>query len=677
MVAKRSQLSRAGVLHTALGKDVLLLRKFNGTDYVDGLFEYEVEAQCADVSVKLDQLLGTHATVVLSTKDHGDRYFDGIITSGRWIGQTDEQAIFRLTLRPWFALLEQRRNQRIFHNQTVGGILQDLLGGYAGLGTPAFELNLTQSYPELEYTVQYRESDLSFARRMMERFGLSFHFRHHDGSHTMVITDAVDSFDDVPGAARPFLDVDASHDANEEHFWKWEKARNMTTGAVMLKDFNFKSPTAKMDVDRTGNATYAEGAIEAYDYPGEFLTEGEGKDLAAIRIQQERGKDHRHTASGDCISLSAGLKVRLVGHAAKQVADQVYLCLSAQHAYQNTGYTSGQTDQNMTFEAAYCFVPVKEPYAPARKTPCALVHGPQTAIVVGDDEIDCDEFGRILVQFHWDLDGAHSMRCRVSQNAAGNGFGGMIIPRVGMEVVVEFLEGDPDKPLITGCVYNGKNDVPHDLPEHKSRSTFKTKTHHGNGFNELRFEDKKDAEEIYVHAQKDRNAKIENNQSERVNVNKVESVGHNKASEIGNNLLQVVDGNMDIRVGPANRNVVSPAGASDSVEGLPSIPGAYGKAGSGAGEGSMNMSVEVNKVQTVGQNHTEDVGKNKQSRVGDSYALEAGRNIEITAGDRITITVGQSRIEMKANGDINVNGKKIALTANKLVKIFGGMVKIN
>ncbi len=677
MVTKTSQVMRAAQLYTALGKDILHLRRFNGTDHVDDLFEYEVEAQCADVSVKLDELLGTHATVVIQTKDHNERYFDGIVTSGRWIGETDDRAIFRLTLEPWFALLDKRRNQRIFHEMTVTDILEELLSSYSGLGSPAYEFKHNKSYPVLEYTVQYRETDLAFARRLMERFGLSFHFKHDDGSHTMVITDAVDSFDDVPGTTRPYMDVAGHHDADEEHFWTWQKGRNMTTGAMLLKDYNFKFPTAKMDVDRQGDATYAEGEIEAYDYPGGYLTEQDGKDLIATRITQERGKDHRHTSEGDCVSLGAGMKVKLSGQAASQVVSVTYLCLAATHSFANQEYMSGEGDPGYVFKGSYQFVPVDAPYAPDRKTPLALVHGPQTAVVVGEGEIDCDDFGRIIVQFHWDLDGAYSMRCRVSQNWAGNGWGGMVIPRIGMEVVVEFLEGDPDKPLVTGCVYNGKNDVPYNLPEHKTRSTFKTDTHQGKGFNELRFEDKNGEEEIFVHAQKDRNSKIENNQSERVNVNKVESVGHNKASEIGNNLLQVVDGNMDIRVGPGNKAAVTPAGSSDSEEGLPTIPSAYGKKGTAMGEGTLNMSVEVNKVQTIGENHSEEVGKNKDSKVGNNYTLNAGKNIEITAGDKITLTVGQSRIEMRANGDINVNGKKISVTASSLVKILGKMVKIN
>ncbi|MBL8562065.1 MAG: hypothetical protein JNN06_07265, partial [Gemmobacter sp.] len=258
-----------------------------------------------------------------------------------------------------------------------------------------------------------------------------------------------------------------------------------------------------------------------------------------------------------------------------------------------------------------------------------------------------------------------------------NGWGGMVIPRIGMEVVVEFLDGDPDQPLVTGCVYNAANMPPYDLPANKTRSTFKTKTHQGRGFNELRFEDEKGKEEIFVHGQKDRNTKIENNQSERVNVNKVESVGHNKASEIENNLLQVVDGNMELRVGPGNRNSITPAGAKDYPEGLPRIPDRFGPAGSEPGTGDLMISVEQNKLQTVGANHDEAVKGNKVSDVKKNYDLTVGKEIVIDAGDRITLICGQTRIVMEDNGVITVNAKKIHVTADALITLLADLVKIN
>ena len=214
--------------------------------------------------------------------------------------------------------------------------------------------------------------------------------------------------------------------------------------------------------------------------------------------------------------------------------------------------------------------------------------------------------------------------------------------------------------MVTGCVYNGKNTVPYPLPENKTRSTFKTDTHKGEGFNEVRFEDKKDREEIFTHAQKNKNTKIENNRTEQVNTNKVESVGHNKASEIGNDMLQVVDGNMEVRVGPANRGRVTPAGAKNQVEGIGPRADQIGRPGDGPkGQGQLTVSVERSKSQSIGESHSESVGDRKTTNVGSDYDLFAKRNIHIEAAEEIRLTCGRSQVTMTADGVVRVNGKKI------------------
>ncbi len=677
-MAANSQAKRNTKLLTTLGPDALQLRQFDGTDFVDDLFEYSVEAQTDDLQIDLDSLLGTHATVVMEDLEFGVRHFDGIITNGRWVANRGDIAVMRLTMRPWFYLLGQRRNQRIFHEKDVNTILSELFEPYSGLGQPAFEMKLNETYPNLEYTVQYRESDLDFARRMMERFGLSFYFKHEEGSHTLVITDNIDGYPMVSGESRDFLEVQAGHDADKEHFWLWQKARNMTTGAVRLKDFNFKQPTAMMEVDRVGKAKYEEGTTEAYDFPGDYLTESEGKPVVARRVTQERGQDHRHYGEGDCATLGAGMKVKLTGQAPDQVNDKIYLCLSATHTFSSEKYVSGGQSEDTTFRASYTFVPKDEPYAPERKTKQALVYGPQTAMVVGEGEIHCDEYGRVKVQFHWDLHASFSMWCRVSQNWAGNGWGGMVIPRIGMEVLVEFLEGDPDKPLVTGCVYNGKNDVPYKLPENKTVSTFRTDTHQGEGFNELRFEDKKDKEEIFVHGQKDMNTKIENNMTERVNVNKVESVGNNRASETENNESNVIGGDWEIFVGPGQKGRHTPGGASDNDQGIGGE--GYGLGDNGAaprGSGNLQLTVEKNRSEDIGIDDSVVVGKNKNANVGKNYNIEVADSFTLDVGKKITLKCGQSVVTLDQAGNIKVNGVKITLNANSLIKAMAAMVKIN
>ncbi len=390
------------------------------------LFRYEVECLATSPDVDFDALIGTHATVTLVNLALRDRPFDGIVTEARWLGVGENGHRYRLVLRPWFWLATRRRNQRIFHNKTVVDILQETLSAYAGAGP--LEISVTGSYPVLEYTVQYRESDFAFASRMMERFGLSYHFTHAEGSHRMVVTDAVETHPSI--GDRVFRAYGSQHHVAKEHFHAWAPARRITTGAMRLTDYNFKTPLAAMEVDRTGDAAHAEGQIESFDYPGDYLDQGQGRGVVSRAVARERGQDRRIEAEGDVMSLASGLRVTLSGDPVPGSGGE-YLCLAAEHSYTSDAYGSGAAATDTAYAGRYVLMPATAPMLPETKTPPARVQGPQTAVVVGAGEIDCDEYGRILVRFHWDLDGAHSMRCRVSQNWGGAGWGGMVIPASG------------------------------------------------------------------------------------------------------------------------------------------------------------------------------------------------------------------------------------------------------
>ncbi|AGT11150.1 type VI secretion system Vgr family protein [Paracoccus aminophilus] len=598
------QTDRLGHLTTVLGPDVLVLLRFDGSDHLSELFEYRVEALSAERDLDFDSLMGTHASVTIEGRE-GARHFDGIVTQARWIGSGENGHRYDLTLRPWFWLAGRRRNQRIFHNKTVTQILQELFADYASLGDPAFDFALTGDYPVLEYTVQYRESDLDFARRQMERHGISFFFRHAEGSHTLVLTDDVSSHPNV--GAREFKPFDAHHQAEGEHFWEWAPERNITTGAVRLTDFNFKTPLAAMEVDRQGDAAHAQGKIESFDYPGDYLDRGRGKTVVGLRNDGERGGDKRHRAAGDCISLGSGMQVSLSGDPVPGTGE-TYLVLSSSYHFLSEAYGSGSpASDGYAFNGAWTMMPASAPMTPPRRTAVPVVQGPQTAMVVGDGEIDCDEFGRILVRFHWDLKDAYSMRCRVSQNWAGAGWGGMVIPRIGMEVVVEFLEGDPDKPLVTGCVYNGKNNVPYDLPANKTVSTFRTDTHEGTGYNELRFEDQSGREEIFLHAQRDHNTVIEQDESH--------SIGHDRAKAVGNNQSESIGHDKAISVGNDHRETIGQ---------------------------DMYYQVGRNQQENYGKDHIHRVGNIHKQTIFADHLYEAGRNFEGEVLGRYTLDVGKS-----------------------------------
>ena len=695
MNAPFTQDLRLGKLTTDLGKDVLVLMRFGGSDHMNGLFEYTISALSTKQNINFDALIGTHASVEITSQNDGPRFFDGIVTQAKWAGVGENGNRYELTLRPWFWLAGRRRNQRIFHEQTVLQIVEKLLSAYSGLGKPHLENRCKGSYPTLEYTVQYRESDLDFATRLLERFGISYHFAHTDGNHTLVLTDSIEEHQPLAGAKREYKPVDGNRQAGKEHFWEWYPERNLTTGAMRLTDYNFKTPTAAMEVDRIGDAAYEQGQIESYDYPGDYLAQGEGKGVVGLRTLQERGHDARHRATGDCTSLGAGMTMTLTGDQVPGVKGKDYLCLSAEHSYVSDAYGSGDTESDgYAYSGQYVLMPTDAPFAPERKTALPIIQGPQTAVVVGEGEIDCDEYGRILVHYHWDLEKAYSMRCRVSQNWASKGWGGMVIPRIGMEVIVEFLEGDPDKPLVTGCVYNGKNDVPYPLPEHKTRSTFKTNTHKGEGFNELRFEDEKSEEEIYVHAQKDMNIQVLNNREKRVDVNEFESVGANKTVEIGNNMTQKVGGNYSFVVG-ANKALDFVSNVHQQFTGFLGekakklgLPGFIN-----IGKGNYNELIGMNKSEvvtlakqeavglshtmTVGRNAQEFVGHNKHTFVAGSTMNEAAKTSTMVAGETWQVACGSGAIVIHSDGKIEIKGSAIDIVADKTVRVNGKDVQIN
>ncbi|GLK63088.1 hypothetical protein GCM10017635_05570 [Paracoccus kondratievae] len=348
-----------------------------------------------------------------------------------------------------------------------------------------------------------------------------------------------------------------------------------------------------------------------------------------------------------------------------------------------------QLSQGYAFTGSYVLMPDTAPMAPPRRTHVPVVHGPQTAMVVGEGEIDCDEYGRILVRFHWDLDAAHSMRCRVSQNWAGAGWGGMVIPRIGMEVVVEFLEGDPDKPIVTGCVYNGKNKVPYELPASKTISTFKSNTHQGSGYNELRFEDEKGREEIFLHAERDRNEKTKHNHTERIDRNWVQSVGRHKLVEVDGNHGESVHGNMSIHVGSSGGGrVLTPLQRIDD-QGIGSVAYELPTLGiNDVGRGIFSLFADTVITETTPGIKTQFIGINKTTTVGVSITQAAGSSVDITSGSRISmdsgdatnisagkelrILIGQSTLYMNSEGYIRLTGDTLHLDFKNGIEMAGG-----
>ncbi len=697
-----SQTTRRGSFACDLGPDVLVLRRFAGVERMNGLGELTVDLQFENGLPDLDALLGTHGTLAVDTSlDGAERFIDGIITGAEPPAEYTALGTLRLTLRPWFWLATLRRNQKIFHNKSVPQIIAEVLGAYSFPNAPTY----SKTHAPIEYVVQYGESDFAFLSRLMEMAGISYHFAHAAGEHRLMLTDTTDDLPEAPGGARLFLPSDSRHGGMLEHVTDVVSGRGTTTGRVVLTDYNFKTPTVAMKVEQAGDATHANGQMESFVYPGGYGRPVDGRAVARLRTDQVRSGDGRSRGRGDLLSIWPGMRFSVAG-AQGSAADGAYVLTEARHDYEEAGYRTGDGAGTPQYQGEYAFQAEAAPVVPQQVTPPARIYGAQTATVVGAGEIDCDEYGRILVHFHWDREGANSMRCRVAQIWSGPGWGGMAIPRVGMEVVVEFLEGDPDKPLVTGCVYNARNMPPYPLPGQKSRATLKSQTHEGEGYNELRLEDQAGKEEIFLHAQKDMNTKVLNNLTVRADKNLVESTGAHKLEEVFENLTQVVGGGMTFKVGPGFRNSVVAGRPADNDQGVGEV--ALGN-GAAVAAGDLATTIEKNTVTDIGENATTTIGKNESVTIGENQTLTVGKNCAetvggtwdhqtdkaasqtvgedlgisvggstshasgknhgISAGDQIVLEVGQAKIIMKQNGDIAIKGKNLSIDMSASVTV--------
>ena len=681
-----TQDARLGRLTTVLGSDALVLLRMDGTEELSGDFEWRVEALSTQNTLDLSALLGTHATVEINHAQ-GVRAFDGIVCEAEQRGAFENGFRYDLILRPWLHVASLRRNMRIFHNKTVIEIVQEVLSSYAALSNPHLELRVMDDYPVLEYTVQYGESDADFIRRQLERFGITWSWRHEAGSHTLLLTDAAISLPEVPGSSRPYFGVAGYHRNEEEHFRHWSATERITAGAVRLTEYNFKIPTSAQEVDQLSDASHPSGDIESYDWPGDYLNQGEGRGVVSRRLEAERGQAPRHRAEGDVVSLGAGWRVTLAGDDVPKATGRTFVCLKATHRFRAQAYGSGSAGaDDAPYDGAYVLSPDDAPFRPERRTVRPRVQGPETAVVVGEGEIDCDEHGRILCRFHWDLDGAHTMRVRVSQNWASKGWGGMVIPRIGMEVIVEHLRGDPDKPIVTGCVYNGKNRPPYELPEHKTRSTFKTDTHQGKGFNELRFEDQSGKEEIFIHAERDRNEKIRHNHTERIDNNWVQSVGRSKVTEVSHDAVQQIGGSAQITVGAISKGKLIRPEFTKDPEGIKGIASELDAADTLSTEpGRFTLKVEKSVNISTGGSFVETVETEKRISSNDRVAIGSTNLTEISsadvvsvyAGKEFSIVCGAANLRFTDDGKITINGTSIDLTALNDVKIKAGKIDLN
>ncbi|WP_343711030.1 type VI secretion system Vgr family protein [Kosakonia radicincitans] len=507
----------------------LLFWKLSGREALSEPFTLALTVLGTDARIDRSKLLGQPVTVTVPTQT-GTRYFNGKVTrvavSATELSGT-RYAVYQLTVEPDVWPMKRDRNLRIFQGQTVPQIVKTLLGEYQ----VSLEDRLTGSYRVWDYCVQYQESSFDFISRLMELEGIAYHFRHEADSHTLVLTDDASGFKPFPGYETiPYHQTPSGGSTDEEGISQWALEDSVTPGIYSLDDYDFRKPNAWLFQARQNPSSPQPGSIDVYDWPGRFVEHGHGEFYA--RIRQERWQVEHQQIQGTATAVGVAPGSTFTLYNAPFFSDNGdYLTTAATYFFEENRYASG-SDGETEHRTDFTVIPSSVVYRPAAVTAWPRTYGPQTAKVVGPqgESIWTDKYGRVKVKFHWDRlakgDDTSSCWVRVSSAWAGQGFGGVQIPRVGDEVVIDFINGDPDRPIITGRVYNEASMPPWALPDDSTRMGFMTRSKDGNKDNAsyLFFEDRPGSESVELHSEKDMKVSVENDKTVNVDGNRTTTI---------------------------------------------------------------------------------------------------------------------------------------------------------
>ena len=565
-----------------------------------------------DNAIQAKDIVGKGVTIGIEMADGSERFFHGLVNRFSAGDEDDEgRRNYQATVVPWLWFLTQTADCRIFQNMTGPDIIEQI---FQDLGFSDFDKGgISGEHKEWEYCVQYRETDFNFVSRLMEQEGIFYYFSFEDGKHTMVIADQNDACQDCTESEVDFP-RDYATRAIEDYITRWEHSYQFCPGKWAQTDYNFKTPSASLMANTNTLVDLPEiSKYEMYDYPGEYPDSGVGNTETKLRMEEEEIQHDIVAGESFCKSFSAGCVFTLRQHRAASEEGKSFILTSVSHeANEPLAYEAGSPEAP-TYGNFFTCTPDSVPYRPARTTRKPIVQGVQTAVIVGPagEEIYVDEFGRVKVQFHWDREGKKdensSCWMRVSQVHAGPSFGGIDIPRMGEEVIVSFLEGDPDRPIITGRVYHAENMPPFGLPDSKTISGMKSKTYKGEGYNEYIMDDTPGNELIREHGQFDKDSTIEHDLREHVLNNRSRDVTVDETVQVGNN---------------------------------------------------RTMTVGVNHMETIGSNQTISVGSNLTETVGINYAETVGAAMVLTVGAAMTHTVGAAYAISGGCGDVDLGRRK-------------------
>ena len=666
-----------------------------GTESLGAPFQLTLSLLSDSSDIDISSLVGDTMTVTVEGEEAATRYFNGYVTRMALVGIFDSHAQYRATLRPWFFLMSSRVNSRIFQNQSVPDIAKALFREH---GFSDFEDALAGSYDPREFVVQYRESDFAFVSRLFEHAGIYYYFRHEKGRHVLVLADSASAHKTIPEYEEvSFHPQGTPTAAADEFISSWELVHQWRPGAYASDDYDFERPRSDLTAQLQAAARHKKGDLEIFDYPAGYTDQGDIEDYVRGRLEALQSDVELANGGGDVRGIGAGNLFGLIEFPNEDQNKQ-YLIVSASYDAKNNAHDAGDGGDGH-FTMSFTAMDSQVPFRPALATPTPRVDGVQTAIVVGQagDEITVDQYGRVKVQFHWDREGKNdensSCWVRVAQVWAGSGWGGIQIPRIGQEVIVDFLEGDPDRPIITGRVYNADNMPPYALPANKTQSGIKSRSTLGgapSNFNELRFEDKKGSEQVYAQAEKDLASLVKNDEDRNVGRDRTTEIGHDETITVGNNRTESVTKQESITIGGDRQESV---GKSEAVAIGTTRALTVGADETVAVGGRRTDSVAKDETTTVGGNQSLSVGKNQSIDIGGGLTLsvakddnvsvsgnlnvsvskgetrQIGKKLSITADDQITLTSGSASITLKSNGDITINGANITLKGSGKINI--------
>ena len=687
----------------------LALSAFQGHEEVSRLFWFDLDLLSEKLDIDPTKLVGHKVSFAVKFDDDSPRYFNGYVSqfsSGAVEDRQDSPDDTR-TLRhyharvvPWLWFLTRRSNCRIFFNKSVPEIIEQVFNDAGFSGHWQSKLENEGSYPKREYCVQYRETDFNFVSRLMEEEGIFYCFTHDAQQHKLILGNSSQAWSDCKDV-QLIRQKEAESITQFEFFSHWEHAYQVRSGKWSQTDYNFKESRTSLVKQEPTKFSVQAGEIdnskyELFDYPGFLDTHGgngdtieDGTRLTKIRMEEEETGYNTVRSSSTYRSFGAGGRFTIgEQRAPNETKGSKFVITSIQHvAHETTSYFTGGVPSR-DYSNTFTCIPDDQEFRPARLTPKPVVHGAQTALVVGPsgEEIYCDEFGRVKVEFFWDRAGKspsqpeeRSCWVRVASNYAGKQWGFVALPRIGQEVVVEYLEGDPDRPLIVGSVYNDSQKLHYSLAEGADRDKNKTKTYFvtnssagGEGYNELMFDDKKGSEQVFVHSERNMDVRVKNDSKERVIGNRHEIIGDEKDGSSSGSQYQLIHKDKHLHV------------KGDQVEKVEGNMQFY-LGGGQSGDGSLDDYISGNKTQQVGKNYgltiagarAEKVGSDlslnvtgsQNVKVGMTSAMEAGQTIHIKAGMTLILEAGM-QLSLKVGGtfiDIGPTG----------VSIVGTMVMIN